>query len=475
MVTTIQYLIELGLGCIAIYLFINFNTLYRRLHFYYRISYAVTRGVIKYITNITPSSIHIDNTKIFIETLIELAKTDIIFVKVLQAISFNGNFIDKTIHDQITQFSDNVPHDTSDIDYDVSDITISNTPFIYNSNMPIRSGMISLVYELTNMETNEKYIMKVKRKNIDEKVNESIDNIMGLLYILSIGFKIWYSFDIVDVALRHIVLLREQLDFEQEEKNTMETYNKFNEIDYIRIPKIYNCEPLSGKAIIMEYLPGKHINNILDVDKAIYRDIILKYFFASSMIHYTFHGDLHSGNILFIDNEDENISKLNKKDIERPRYQIGIIDFGIVMHFPKYIPDTLFYIFEHQKNPNMIEKMSYKYIENLICPENMLDLLPISNVNAIMKVTNNTVINLFQKGHPMDQSYFYEIFKGISDNLSHEFVKKYNVRSSDGLIKLEVAISMCMSLVSHLTDGDPNKHLKRVFDEMFHYDIMFSD
>ena len=101
--------------------------------------------------------------------------------------------------------------------------------------------------------------------------------------------------------------------------------------------------------------------------------------------------------------------------------------------------------------------------------------MPDNKVNDILTVTNGIVTELFHYGRPLDLSQFYEIFKGINDNLSREFVTKYRVKTNDGLVKLEVAISMCMNLVSHMTEGDPNTYLKRVFDDMFHSDIMFSD
>ena len=123
----------------------------------------------------------------------------------------------------------------------------------------------------------------------------------------------------------------------------------------------------------------------------------------------------------------------------------------------------------------MINNISREYIENFIEPSNMLDILPDNKVNDILTATNRVVCELFHEGRPLDQSQFYEIFKGINDNLSREFVTKHGVKTNDGLVKLEVAISMCMNLVSHMTEGDPNTYLKRVFDDMFHSDIMFSD
>ena len=471
-----QYFI--GLLCLGGVAVFYEDTLNRQISFYYRIGYAIMSNIIQYIKMGLTSTEYVDNnmTSIFIKTLLDIAKTDVIFVKVLQSIAFNGNFIDKKIHNQITQFSDNVPYDISDIDYDVTMRILSDTPFIFADTLctpiPIRSGMISLVYALKHKETGEKYIIKVKRKNIDKRVNESINNMSVLLDFISIFFKWWYSFDVIDVISRHLELLRNQLDFVQEEANTVDAYNDLKDIEYLRIPKIYECSSLSGMAIIMEYLPGVHMNNVPKLDQAQYRDLILKYFFASSMIHNKFHGDLHSGNVLFIDNGSESDVDF---DTETPRYQLGIIDFGIVMHFPKKITDTLYYVFEHQQKENMILPIAHKYIENFIEPSNLLYLLSDKQHHTITDAIGGVARSIFQEGVMLEQSQFYEIFKRISDNLSHEFVKKHNVRTSDGLVKLEVAVSMCMSLVTLLTDGDPNVHLKRVFDEMFHCDIMFSD
>jgi len=468
-------------GAGLLYLLYHANVVYNRTTFYCRFGLVFIPYLCKYLSNMcccyNTTNVKVtntSNTSMFIDMLSDMAKTDVIFVKILQSLAFNENFIDEHLHDQITQFTDNVPYDESDIDYNSVIKMMTSTPFMFSNRpaTPMRSGMISLVYLLEHKNTGDKYVMKVKRKNIDKRVNESIDNMMGLLYVISLVCKIWFSLDVIDVIMRHLDLLRSQLDYKQEQINTIDAYNDLNHIDYIRIPKVYECEKLYGNAIIMEYLPGKHMNDISETDMKIHRDLILKYFFASSMIHHKFHGDLHSGNILFIDNEEK--TEKNTSTIV-PRYQIGIIDFGIVMHFPENVPDTLFYIFEHQQDPEMTPNISREYIENFIEPSNMLDLLPKNKVEDILTATNRVVCELFHEGRPLDQSQFYEIFKGINDNLSRDFVTKHGVKTNDGLVKLEVAISMCMNLVSYMTDGDPNTHLKRVFDEMFHCDIMFSD
>ena len=179
---------------------------------------------------------------------------------------------------------------------------------------------------------------------------------------------------------------------------------------------------------------------------------------------------MHSGNVLFIDNgaDESDIGGL-------PRYQLGIIDFGIVTHFPENITDTLFYVFEHQQNPEMTSLITRAYMNNFMHPPYVLDILDKEVADTIVKVASRIARSVFQNNEMLDQSHFYRVFQCINDNVSSDVIAKYDIKTSDGFTKFEVALSMCMSLVNHLTNGDTNSHMKRVFDNMFHTDIMFSD
>ena len=61
----------------------------------------------------------------------------------------------------------------------------------YNVNLkagyevPINSGMISLVFKAYDKETGKPLIIKLKRNNIDNKLNDSIKNLQTFMYLLS--------------------------------------------------------------------------------------------------------------------------------------------------------------------------------------------------------------------------------------------------------------------------------------------------
>ena len=111
----------------------------------------------------------------------------------------------------------------------------------------------------------------------------------------------------------------------------------------------------------MENITGLTINELEkydDYDKNEFGKLILKFGYISVLYNSAIHCDLHSGNIFFYkNNESSNL----------PKYQLGLIDFGIVS-FPSKESQEKFYNFfyniEIAKNyDNIFEKLKY-FIES---------------------------------------------------------------------------------------------------------------
>ena len=111
----------------------------------------------------------------------KLAKVNILCVKIFQAISLN---IDKSINDELIKYTDHVPYSFyEDIDFDtLIDITSQEGLYI-DIDKPIASGMISIVYKALLQKPEENglqyKIIKIKRKNIEQKLDESIKRLAG--------------------------------------------------------------------------------------------------------------------------------------------------------------------------------------------------------------------------------------------------------------------------------------------------------
>ena len=158
----------------------------------------------------------------FIDRLtIRLSSINILYVKIFQAFALNNNLIDDKINNKLLKFTDNAPWNYSDIN--LSDLI----ELLYKYNLilkeggevPINSGMISLVfkaYKDNNMLN--PVIIKIKRKNIENKLNDAIDNLTFCLYMLSF-IPIIHKYQIVEVIEKNTEMVRQQTNFIEEINN----------------------------------------------------------------------------------------------------------------------------------------------------------------------------------------------------------------------------------------------------------------
>ena len=93
---------------------------------------------------------------------LRLSKVNILSVKIFQAIALNNNLIDEFTNNYLLKYTDNAPYTSDDIDNE----TLTKLENQYNLKFengakftPINSGMISLVFKATKMDTNKDVII----------------------------------------------------------------------------------------------------------------------------------------------------------------------------------------------------------------------------------------------------------------------------------------------------------------------------
>jgi predicted unusual protein kinase regulating ubiquinone biosynthesis (AarF/ABC1/UbiB family) len=163
-----------------------------------------------------------------------------------QAIAMNKHLIDEETNRYFMHFTDNVEYGEKDMDPDLLEqckreyqLVSMETMEIHRSHFdlfgnvlyeskhqidkPIKSGMISLIYKMKKVgacEHSGYYVLKVKRKGIDERLKTSIENISFLLDVVSYFLN---CFDISSILQKNMELLKKQLNFEEEVKNLLES------------------------------------------------------------------------------------------------------------------------------------------------------------------------------------------------------------------------------------------------------------
>jgi predicted unusual protein kinase regulating ubiquinone biosynthesis (AarF/ABC1/UbiB family) len=390
-----------------------------------------------------------------------LSNKNILYVKFFQAISLNNNLIDETINQQLIKYTDSVPYNTDDIDWELL-VNLKKTFGIelLTTNKPINSGMISLVYKMNDTIHKKQIIVKTKRRGIEKKLNNAIEKIKFIIQILvcipSLNkFNIWDSFN------KNIDILKSQLDFEQEVKNTIRMKKECKNLKYVKVPLVYEAvTQLYKNVIVMEYIQGQHISKVDETDYEQFAKLVVKYGLVSSFVNGFGHGDLHAGNILFIKNSG----------IDNNEYKLGLIDFGIVLEIDENIRYKFLDIFSDFHTKKSID-ISKDLLSCFVEPKKVFEELPLEHKTSITNIISDIIENIIHNSKSINQSKIFEFIVNFNNYLNANDLKKYGLYFNDDFIKMQMGISMAQGVCLSLCKGNYVEIANQVYNEMFHNDI----
>lgn len=384
-----------------------------------------------------------------------LSKENILYTKMFQSIALNHYLVDNVINNEILKYTDSAPYTEEDIDYGVFeklqeylDIDLNNLP------QPINSGMISLVYK---MKLNEGYktessgshaIVKIKRKNIEYRLYDGINNLKFFGWICS--FIPFLKMMHIPIILEKMSAnLNDQLDFQKEVKYILETREACKHMDYIKVPEVF---VKIDNAIIMEYLEGVPITKVNKSDYEEYGKMIIKYAFASFFYGIS-HGDLHSGNILFMEEVGET-----------RQLKIGIIDFGLMVKLDENVKKNISNVF-----PDLFTKpgayLAKKIFVNLVEHDEFFHSVSEKEIDEMCEL-GGKLIDEFKE----HKKSFYESVSEIILYLN-KCIEKKNGKINDDYAKLQIAFAMTHGLSLELFKDNYIKCMNEVMNELFHYNV----
>jgi predicted unusual protein kinase regulating ubiquinone biosynthesis (AarF/ABC1/UbiB family) len=394
-----------------------------------------------------------------------LSSINILYVKVFQAFALNNSLVDDKMNSTLLKFTDNAPWNYSDIDFSelIEIVDKYNLYLKTGYEVPINAGMISLVFKAyEDITMNKPVIIKIKRKNIEKKLNTAIENLMFCLYILSF-IPILNKYQIVEVINKNIEIVRHQTNFLEEVDNMKLMSENCKNLKYIKIPnanrKVTEEYP---NIILMDYIEGIKINQIKEEDYEGFAKQVIKFGLTTTIIHGVAHGDLHSGNILFI--KDNN-------DAKYP-YKLGIIDFGIIYRVGNEYKNLMFDIFTQMFEITPRESSEKLLNSGIIEPNGILKQIPKEHYENIVLFTEqiiNETINTYKKAN---QIQMYKFMSNLKDYLSKKELSIIGIRPSDDFIKSQMVLAMAHGVTLTLCKDNFMILIDKCINELFCTNIL---
>lgn len=384
-----------------------------------------------------------------------LANINILYVKIFQAFALNNKWINDEINNKLLKFTDNAPWNFSDINLSmlVSMADKYNIKLKRGYEIPINSGMISLIFKGYN-QNNEPVIIKMKRVNIDQILDESIDNLLFIIYLISF-IPIIDSLQLTNIINKNILLLKCQTNFSQEVDNMILMKENCKNLKYIKIPSVdKSVTDEFPNIILMEFIDGQNISMIKQEDCEPFAKLVVKFGLTTTIVHGVVHGDLHSGNILFIKNE-------------KNEYKLGIIDFGIIYHIntpcKNILFDLLTNLFQYTPRNCAIKLLHSNFFE----PPNIVDELNTEEYNHLVSICEEIISDTLTNVHQI------QIYKFLCR--MKEYFSEKKIRVSNQLIQFQLILAMSHGMTMMLCKDDLIKIIDTSINELFHINLLLED
>lgn len=373
----------------------------------------------------------------------KLEELNIVYIKVFQSLCLNDNILNDEEKDYLLKYTDHVPFLSSDINYEILDTLESKYNIRLDIQEPLSSGIVSVAYKGIYNNDSNKVVVKILKNNIKQRIEKVFEEIEFLLKLINIIPYI-KNFNFKKTLLDNKELLLEQTNFKNE-ANNIEVFRNLNiNNEEFVFPKCYqDITEEYNNVIVMENIKGLTYNDIKNYDDVIKQEfgkLLLKFGIISILYNSAIHCDVHPGNIFFY---------INEENSNKPKYQVGYIDFGIVC-FPSQENQDYYYKF--LKNI-MIDNEYNKLEEVLNCIiEEKEKFKSLSEKKEIVEKCSL----IFKKYNNDD--YTILLFLNISQILNNyglSFNKEFN------------QISLSLQVVNNLAENLCNKqNVKKYQDEI---------
>lgn len=376
----------------------------------------------------------------------KLEDLNIVYVKIFQSLCLEKDILYDNEKDYLLKYTDNVPYKSEEVDYELLDLLESKYNIKLEDGQPINSGIIGIVFKGLDGNNNEsKVVIKILKNDIEKKLNAVFNEIECLTSIFSY-IPFLNNLNLHKLFLDNKESLLNQVNFIKEVTNIEIFKFKNQNLPEYKIPYVYKeITNIYNNVIVMENIKGLTINDIENLDSNIKEEfgkLLMKFGFISILYNSAVHCDLHAGNIFFYKND---------KNSGLPKYQLGLIDFGLCC-YPDKNNQNYYYIFFNDlfyKKDFSNKQEVLNVIKNIIHEKEYFDYISFKKKEQLLLNAKECILKYLEKD--FDVIFLMQLCK---------IFKKYNLSFSNEFNQICLSLNSCNSLTKTLCKSVTNTQLK---------------
>ena len=410
-----------------------------------------------------------DSTRLIRNVTRGLSKMNLLYVKIFQAFALNHQMISEELNQELMNFTDQAPWGFEDVPLEsLANLAINHHIYLVDGFYhPINAGMISLVYKTYWKEMKKDIVIKVKRRDIEVRLQSAIEQLLFLMHFLSF-FPFFHHYQLEDMIQRNIELIQHQIHFQEEVDHMIRIKENCKGLSYVKIPEVYpEFTQQDSNLIVMEFIEGMKINDVLEEDYEPFAKQVLKFGFVTTLLHGFTHGDLHAGNILFIKDSDHDAKTI---------YKLGVLDFGIMFPIHESFKNTLLEITGDLfvDPPDQIAKR-FLHSGLILQPLETIEKLDQEHYQYLLDIMTFSLNETIHRNKDGNQIRLYDFIYNLHSYLKVHSLHSLGLSLSDDFVKTQLVLAMAHGITMKLCKENYIGLADRVINELFHIDLLTSD
>lgn len=243
-------------------------------------------------------SLHQRNAKRIVGTFSQLRG---IYIKIGQSLSIMSNFLPEALTQGLESLQDQAPPTpAADIERMIAREFGKRTGDIFATfnPQPLASASLGQVHEAT-LVTGEKVAVKIQHPYVETLVHKDLKTLKKIFGLFHIAFP---YYGIKNVYRECAAMIRQELDFRQEGKNSELVARNLEDMKNCIVPKVY-WDYSTSRILTTQFMPGIKINRLNEappdtIDSHEVAVILLNSYCRQIFENGLYHADPHPGNLL---------------------------------------------------------------------------------------------------------------------------------------------------------------------------------